>query len=173
MSNFQIRPATIDDAETLSYIGAATFIESFTDEIDGGAMIAHCRLQHAATTYANYLGAKLTSSWIAEHSETTAPVGYALNCAPDLPIDLMAGDVELKRIYILSKCHGNGLADQLMTAAISHARSQNAPRLLLGTYEGNVRAIAFYRKHGFETVGTRKFTVGHKVFDDIIMAKPL
>jgi len=148
MSNFQIRPATIDDAETLSYIGAATFIESFTDEIDGRAMIAHCRLQHAATTYANYLGAKLTSSWIAEHSETTAPVGYALNCAPDLPIDLMAGDVELKRIYILSKCHGNGLADQLMT-------------------------IAFYRKHGFETVGTRKFTVGHKVFDDIIMAKPL
>jgi ribosomal protein S18 acetylase RimI-like enzyme len=85
----------------------------------------------------------------------------------------MRGDLELKRIYVLSKLHGRGLAADLLDAAIKHARTQNAPRLLLGTYEENHRAMAFYTKHGFETIGTRQFNVGGKIYDDIVMAKPL
>jgi len=173
MSSFSIRPATPDDAETLAHIGVATFIESYTAEIDGSSMVAHCTREHSKAVYAKYLEAPTTGCWIAEYAATGAPVGYALNCTPDLPVTPQPGDVELKRIYVLSKYHGNGLAGQLLTATLAHARAQNASRLLLGTYEENYRAMAFYAKHGFETIGTRKFTVGHKIYDDIVMAKPL
>ena len=96
-----------------------------------------------------------------------------MNCAPDLPIDLQPGDLELKRIYVLTRFYGTGCGASLLDQAIAHAHANKAPRLLLGTYEGNHRAMAFYEKHGFETIGTRKFDVGGKVFDDIIMAKDL
>ncbi|MEM9054767.1 MAG: GNAT family N-acetyltransferase, partial [Pseudomonadota bacterium] len=69
--------------------------------------------------------------------------------------------------------HGTGAGKQLNDAATAHALSLKAPRFLLGTYEENQRAIAFYIREGFAQVGTRQFKVGDKLFDDIVMAKPL
>lgn len=83
------------------------------------------------------------------------------------------GDIELKRIYLLSRWHGTGAGRALMQAAIAHARACGAPNLLLGVYQGNDRAVAFYRRAGFETVGTRRFQVGEGVYDDLVMALPL
>jgi ribosomal protein S18 acetylase RimI-like enzyme len=83
------------------------------------------------------------------------------------------GDVELKRIYVFSRFHGTGLGRLLMLAALHDARVRAAPRLLLGTYSENHRAIGFYRKHGFEQIGTRKFLVGDQLFDDVVLAARL
>jgi ribosomal protein S18 acetylase RimI-like enzyme len=60
-----------------------------------------------------------------------------------------------------------------MEAAIDDARQRGAPRLLLGTYEDNHRAIAFYTKAGFALAGTRQFQVGERIYDDIVLAKRL
>lgn len=173
MSGFEIRPATLADAQMLSHIGVATFLESFLDLIEGQALMTHCSREHSTEKYATYLSKPETAAWLIVHPQTKAPAGYALNCAPDLPIDTSASDVELKRIYMLSRTHGTGAADMLMDAAIEHARNGNAERLLLGTYKDNDRATGFYIKHGFETIGTRQFNVGGKIFDDIVMARAL
>lgn len=173
MSSFKIRQASHEDAETLGHIGVATFVESYTADIEGRAMVTHCTREHNTSVYEQYLAAPQTGCWLAEHSKTSAPIGYALNCAPDLPVDIIPGDLELKRIYVLSKFHGSDCALGLLEAAEVHARTQNAPRLLLGTYEENHRAVAFYEKHGFKTIGTRQFNVGGKIYDDIVMGKTL
>ena len=171
MPTLHIRKATLQDAETLSHIGVATFVDSYSHDIPGPAMMAHCTREHSAEAYRAYLNDPATACWLAEHEGTHAPVGYVMNCAPDLPVDVQPGDVELKRIYVLSRFHGTGCARDLLEQAEAHARAQRAPRLLLGTYEGNHRAMAFYTKHDFRKIGTRKFNVGGKIFDDIIMAK--
>ena len=168
-----IRAASQGDTQTLSHIGVATFVETYSDIIDGPAMMAHCTHEHSTDTYEAYLSASDTKAWLAEAANTHAPIGYALNCKPDLPILLHSKDLELKRIYVLSKFHGSGIAARLVEAAIDHARQNDAPRLLLGTYEGNQRAMAFYKKHGFVQVGTRQFQVGSNIYDDIVMAKQL
>lgn len=173
MPEFHIRPATLTDTETLSHIGAATFIESFITDIEGPAMIAHCSREHSQAAYTAYLSKPSAGCWLAEYADTRAPIGYALNCPADLPVETAPDDIELKRIYLLSRFHGQGVADKLLNASIAHARGLNAPRLLLGTYERNYRATAFYQKYGFETVGTRQFDVGGKIYDDIVMAKTL
>ena len=173
MSGFEIRPATLADAQMLSHIGVATFLESFLDLIEGQALMTHCSKEHSAEKYTSYLTKPDTAAWLIVHPETGAPAGYALNCAPDLPIDTDASDVELKRIYMLSRTHGTGAANLLMEAAISHAQSRGAKRLLLGTYKDNDRATGFYARHGFKTIGTRQFNVGGKLFDDIVMARAL
>ena len=173
MPVFTIRSASPSDAEALGHIGVATFVESYSHQIEGQAMVRHCTVQHSSDIYAQYLRAPDTGCWLAEHAQTGAPIGYALNCTPDLPIDTGASDIELKRIYLLSNFHGQGIADALLQASIDHARTLDCKRLLLGTYEDNGRAQGFYAKHGFTTIGTRKFNVGGKIFDDTIMAKRL
>jgi ribosomal protein S18 acetylase RimI-like enzyme len=62
----------------------------------------------------------------------------------DAPVDL-----ELYAINVLARAHGTGLADTLLDAAIGDRPAY------LWVVEGNERAIAFYRRHGFADDGGR------------------
>ncbi len=61
---------------------------------------------------------------------------------------------------------------QAVTAAAKGA-AQGAGRLLLGVKYDNHRALSFYAKNGFETIGTRRFDVGGKTYDDFVLARAL
>lgn len=170
MDNFIIRQAGLEDVRALAQIGAATFLESFYYEVDGKAIINHCEQQHSIATYEKYLSAPRTRAWLAEYKETGVPIGYALNCEPELDeVEIIPGDIELKRIYVFSRHHASGAGRDLMAASFAHARELGAPRLLLGANEENHRAIAFYKKNGFDIIGERKFCVGGVYYDDVIM----
>ena len=136
-------------------------------------MVAHCTREHSTDIYAHYLSADGSACWLAEYADTCAPIGYAVTCPPDMPVEVWPGDVELKRIYAFSRFHGSGVGAALLNIAIEHARQTEASRLLLGTYEDNQRAMAFYTKHGFRTIGSRTFNVGGTLYDDIVMALEL
>jgi ribosomal protein S18 acetylase RimI-like enzyme len=168
-ADWHIRPAGPDDVEALALVGAATFLESFAGVVDGAGIVAHCARQHSADAYRAYF-AKGAQAWIAEVEPGGAPVGYALICKPELE-QAREGDIELKRIYLFSRFQGSGIARSLMDA-VKAAASGHA-RLLLGVKDDNHRALAFYRKHGFETIGTRRFDVGGKTYDDFVLACPL
>ncbi|MBB4859383.1 ribosomal protein S18 acetylase RimI-like enzyme [Novosphingobium chloroacetimidivorans] len=163
-----VRTAGPDDASALALVGAATFLDTFAGVIEGSAIVGHCAANHTAESYAD-LFAKGAQAWLGE-AEGGAPVGYALIAEPDLAAAL-PGDVELKRIYSLSRFHGSGLGGALMSAAVAGAAEHD--RLLLGVKADNHRAIAFYRKQGFDPLATRQFNVGGKLFDDLVLARPL
>ena len=162
-----IREAGAGDAARLSLVANATFLETFAGMIDGGALVAHCETRHEPDYLAGLLegGAR---GFLAELDG--APIGYALLAEPELDA-AVPGDIELKKIYVLSRFHGSGLARRLFDAAL--AASEGRERLLLGVKDDNHRAIAFYRKQGFEQVGTRRFEVGGKFYDDIVFARAL
>ncbi|MGE4429175.1 MAG: N-acetyltransferase family protein [Sphingobium sp.] len=169
--SWHLRPAGIEDAEQLSLIGAATFLESFAGIIGGQAITAHCLHAHGAQAYRDSL-ADGDKAWIAGIEPGGAPIGYALLTAPDLP-GAQAGDLELKRIYTLSRFHGGGLGAGLMQAAVDAATAEGAGRLLLGVNARNDRALAFYRKQGFARIAERQFNVGGQMCDDFVLARPL
>ena len=75
--------------------------------------------------------------------------------------------LELQRLYVDSRWHGHGVANQLMEAAIAHAAGQDW--LWLGVWEKNPRAIRFYEKWGFETFGTHEFLMGEDRQTDLVM----
>jgi ribosomal protein S18 acetylase RimI-like enzyme len=166
---WRIRPAGPEDAEALALVGGATFLETFAGVIDGAGLVAHCTRQHAPESYRAYFAGG-ANAWLAEIEPGGAPVGYALLCAPEIE-HAQPGDVELKRIYLLSRFQGSTIASALMQAVVAHA--QGARRLLLGVKDDNHRALSFYAKHGFETIGTRRFDVGGRTYDDFVLARPL
>jgi len=172
--NFKLRRAEPGDESALALVGAATFLDAFIHDIPGPDLVAHCEREHSPQTYRRFLEQTdpRWACWLAEHRETRAPIGYAVTCPPDLPGDPGPDDIELKRIYCLSRAHGCGAGQALFDAVSAHAQALGAPRIWLGTYEENRRAIAFYQRNGFETVATRQFQVGDQLFDDIVMATP-
>ena len=167
--SWTIREAGADDAAALALIGAATFLETFAGILDGDAIVAHCAAKHCDAAYRALL-ADGARAWLAEAQPGGAPIGFTLVGKPDLAA-AEDGDIELKRIYSLSRFHGSGLGAALMREAVAAARDHR--RLLLGVYARNERALAFYRKQGFADIGTRRFDVGGKLYDDLVLARPL
>ena len=185
-----LRRATADDTDALALVGAATFLEAFTWMLPGVDIIAHCAKNHTADSYRAALTNPNTRITLAETAIGQTPVGYAMLTDPDLAgFALQPGDIELKRIYLLSRFRSRRYApvldatgqpqpdlsagQALMNAAIADAESLGCKRLLLGTNENNQRACAFYRRNRFTEAGTRTFQVGSQRCCDLIFARPL
>ena len=174
MGAVTIRKADRGDAARLALVGAATFLDTFAGVIRGDDIVAHCRSAHAPALYEALLTSQGASAWLAEAVEGAAPVGYALLMQPELPVrDPQPDDMELKRIYVLSRFHGTEVGSRLMNAAAEEAIRRGAHRLLLGVYAQNQCALAFYAKHGFSKIGERQFQVGANTYGDDILARPL
>ena len=166
-SDVVVRPAGAGDIGRLILVSNATFLEAFAGKIAGDALVAHCETAHAPEKLAGLLAAG-ARAWLAELDH--APVGYALLQEPELEA-ARPGDIELKKIYLLSQFHGSGIAAQLLAAAIDAAHGHD--RLLLGVKDDNHRAIAFYTRHGFRQIATRRFDVGGTFYDDVVLARDL
>lgn len=168
-----LRPATAADAAALGVVGTATFLEAYTWALPGADIVDFCTRFHTTAEYAKYLAKPDTHITLAVTGQD-APVGYAMVCAPDMEgFELRDGDLELKRIYCLSKYRPGGVAKRMLDSAEAAARRLGAKRMLLGTNAGNERAMRFYRKNGFEEAGTRSFLVGAQCCCDLIFGKAL
>lgn len=167
------RRATPNDAAALALVGAATFLESYSCVIDGGALMRHCANKQTTPVYAAALDDHQQALWLAEAEPGAAPVGYLHLAPPDLPVATRAGDLEIKRIYVLGKLQGSGLGAQLLAACEDESRRRGASRLLLGVYKGNTKALGFYERVGFSKCGERAFDVGGTVYDDWVLEKRL
>ncbi|MES2032901.1 MAG: GNAT family N-acetyltransferase [Pseudomonadota bacterium] len=171
--SFLIRPCGRGDALALSTVASATFVETYAGIVDGRDILAHCQTQHGAGAYEAWLGNPATPLLMATIDPGACPIGYAMLSPPDLPVPGAEGDLELKRIYVLHRFHGDGVGLALLEAAVEAARAVGARRMLLGAYAENHRAIAFYKRNGFVQVGTRVFHVGDNDYDDVVLARDL
>lgn len=171
---YTVRRCDPRDAPVLALLGQATFYEAFCDVVTGPDLLDHCQRQHSEQIYADWLTAPNKTIWLGEHATSGAALGYAALVPPELPeVALHPDDLELKRIYTLWRTFGSGLAQSLLEITIDHARTADAKRLLLGVYEDNRRAIAFYERNGFRKIGARTFSVGAAAYSDWVMARQL
>jgi diamine N-acetyltransferase len=174
VSEVSVRRGTVEDAQALALVGSATFLDSFAGILEGKSIVQHCKVNHAAEVYAGYLERPDCRIWLAETAVKEGPVGYAMLTKPDLPIaDPRLDDVELKRIYVLTRFHGTGTGRRLMETAMDEARTMGRRRIFLGVYGGNLRAIAFYERAGFRVTGSRTFQMGFTIYDDLVLGRDL
>jgi ribosomal protein S18 acetylase RimI-like enzyme len=89
------------------------------------------------------------------------------------PTDQRA-EFKLHKFYLLREWHGSGLAGLLLEQCEHRLRQVGARRLVLNVNKGNARAIAFYRKHGFDIAESVVVDIGRGfVMDDYVMGKEL
>lgn len=81
--------------------------------------------------------------------------------------------IEIERLYTLQAYQGKKVGAQLMQHCIDHATKNGFTAIWLGVWEHNYKAIAFYKKWGYEPYGTHIFRLGSDDQTDILMKKML
>jgi len=155
-----IRRATVEDADTVSSLGARTFTETFAHLYppeDLETFLAHA---YGLERTRNDLAHPDKATWILEDEDGEA-IGYALAGPCDLPHDeVTAADGELKRIYVLKSHQGGGRGSALLKTALDWLEREGPRPLWIGVFSENFGAQKLYRSKGFEKVGEYFFKVG-------------
>jgi ribosomal protein S18 acetylase RimI-like enzyme len=81
--------------------------------------------------------------------------------------------LEIERIYVLNRYHGQKAGLQLMEFALQRALEQHKQTIWLGVWEHNIKAIQFYQKSGFVVFDKHSFMLGDDEQTDIMMRKEL
>lgn len=161
-----IRRATIDDAAALAEIAERTFRDTFAKDNTAEDLEAYVKSAYGETLQRRELENPDVLALLGESEDGTL-IAYAQMRRVRSP----HGEVEILRFYVDKAHHGQGLAQQLMNAAVDAARELGAKTVWLGVWERNFRAIAFYAKCGFQDVGSQPFLVGSDLQTDRVMAR--
>ncbi len=77
--------------------------------------------------------------------------------------------MELERIYVLKEYQGKKIGQALMGKAIEIALENKMDYVWLGVWTKNEKAILFYQRHHFISIGTHSFMMGKEEQEDLIM----
>ncbi|MFD2793062.1 GNAT family N-acetyltransferase [Promicromonospora vindobonensis] len=176
-----VRRATTDDAAEVAWLAALTFPLACPPEASAAEMATHIAQKLTPAHFREWAASARHALLV--YDGGTGLLGYALLAlgAPEGTAEADAVGrasgreapyVELSKIYVLPGVQGRGIAGELMRAASSTA-AQLGPDLpyWLGTNAQNLRARAFYGKHGFEVIGRRTYVVGGLEHDDVVLLR--
>jgi GNAT superfamily N-acetyltransferase len=169
---YTLLDVSVADAARLAEFGARTFRETFAAYNSDADMRAHLGASFGAEMQRREIEDPANDS-LALVDAAGRWLGFAQlrigSSAPGVP---PAGSIELWRFYVDQPWHGRGVAAALMAGTKQRAVERGATWLWLGVWERNPRAQAFYRKHGFETVGRKTFVVGtDPQTDDVLLCR--
>ena len=94
-----------------------------------------------------------------------------LQATPPPPEIQARAPIELRRFYVLERCHGTGLAQQLMQSVFERATARGDDLIFLAVWEHNPRALRFYAKCGLAEFGARTFMLGTSAQRDVMMSR--
>ena len=167
-----IRRATPGDAASLAVLAARTFRDAFERQNTPEDMALYLATNYGPARQAAELRDENIVTLVADAGDALA--GYAQlreGTAPECV--LAASPIELWRFYVERAWHGQGLAQELMASSLEAAAERGAATIWLAVWERNERALAFYRKCGFEIVGEKEFLLGTDRQTDRVMARAL
>lgn len=167
-----VRLAGPADAAWLAALAERTFRETYTEFNTPENMEAYVAEHFGLDRQAAELRDPAMVTLVVEADSQAA--GYAQLARGPAPSSVAGpAPIELVRFYVDRPWHGRGLAQTLMAATVDTARLAGARTLWLGVWERNGRAIAFYRKCGFEDVGTHTFVLGTDHQRDRVLVRQL
>ncbi|UCI06355.1 GNAT family N-acetyltransferase [Mesorhizobium sp. B1-1-8] len=159
-----IRAMTKTDASTVSRLLGQSWRRTYSPILGDETAAQLSDDRHAPQKLAAELEDDNKMSFVAERPDGSI-AGYAMAEMDD------RGDVTLNRLHVEPQEFGSGLAVDLLHAVL--AAHAGIPSIALEVIEGNDRAIAFYRKHGFEVVEHRPAAHGVAGHASLIMRRLL
>lgn len=160
----RIRAMTEADVPAVSRLLCASWQRTYGPIVGEEATAQATAKYHAPDRIRAELVDDNKMSFVAERDDRSI-AGYAM-----AEMDA-SGDVMLDRLHVDAGEFGTGLAADLLNAVLTaHA---GIPSIKLEVLEGNDRALAFYRKHGFEVVAKQPASHGAAGHSSFIMRRLL
>lgn len=170
-ANFIIRRCHIGDEASLSLVGKATFLETYAESTEATDLLDFVEAQHSVERYRSWLKSDSVRIWVAQTTTGGSVIGYAVALsASKVGLDQQ---MEIKRLYLLHRCHQRGLGHLLLNEILTTARKVGIANLFLRVQEANQSAVNFYRTHGFSVLGREAFRVGATDYAALVMGLTL
>jgi ribosomal protein S18 acetylase RimI-like enzyme len=164
-----LRLALPGDAPALATLAERTFRDTFGARNSPDNMDLHCSRAFGKDIQLREIGEPGLVTTLADEGGRLA--GYSqLRIGKASPAVKAERPAELHRIYVAAEWHGRGIGRAFIERALADAARADCDRLWLGVWEHNPKAIAFYRKLGFEPAGTHAFMLGEERQRDLIMS---
>ena len=80
---------------------------------------------------------------------------------------------ELSKLYVLERFYGKGVGFGLMNVAEEEVRKNGFKEFNLEVYINNARAIAFYKRQGYTSIGNVDFPMESNTYENLVMNKIL
>jgi ribosomal protein S18 acetylase RimI-like enzyme len=167
-----IRSACDTDLELLSCLAIHTYVSAFGHTFSEADLAHHLQTHLSPDCFACILDQDVVL--IAEvEGRLVGYVQFGAADATSRPLSLHDEDQELRRLYVHPEFQNRRIGTALMDSALRHPRLKNAANIFLEVWEYNQRAQRFYKRHGFEVIGTRIFEVasGSPTDLDLVMVR--
>lgn len=172
-----IRKATTDDAGPLAALAAVTFPLACPPSSSPADIAAHLAGTLSDEHFRGYLADQDTTILVIDADGQLCDYSLLVDrpaADPDVASVLtLLPSVEISKCYVHPDYHGLGAAAELMHASLQAAAAAGGAGAWLGVNSQNARAIRFYEKSGFRTVGTKSFQLGSTVEHDFVLERPL
>ena len=164
------RAARPDDALCLGVLSTQVFLDTYATQGIRPALAREVLAQHSVAVYEALLAEAGVTILVAEcagHLVGFSQVGNGVG-NKQLP---SAAASELKRLYVQERFAGRGVGRDLLRLAEKAAAARGAEMLWLTAWEGNVRALQFYPRCGYEDLGGTVYTIEGEDFPNRVFGK--
>lgn len=168
-----IRRATVEDVAVLTNLAATTLRQTFGPPHNPAALVEEYIADTITEPQLTHELADPRATFFLAEADGV-PIGFAKlrrHAPPRRMTERNA--IEIQRIYLLQTHTGRGQGRQLMDHCLQWAHSAGYRAVWLGVWERNERALAFYRKMGFERFGFHYFQFGSERQRDFWLQKAL
>ncbi|KAI9301845.1 acyl-CoA N-acyltransferase [Cunninghamella echinulata] len=173
---YKVIQAEVQHAKLLTELGRKLFLQTFGDDNPEEDMNDYLESSFQKSIQEEELSNPLFKTLLLYDQEEKA-IGYLQlkNETPTTGYEFIGDQqaIELKRIYIDQQSMGKGLGRLLMERAFEEIKKMGKKTVWLGVWEHNMIAQKFYKRYGFEVVGSHIFKVGEKEDCDLIMIKKM
>ena len=170
-----VAKANLVTATRLAALGRQTFTETFAATNTPEDLAAYLAEAYGPALQLAQLQDPRTTGLLAEMQGQL--VGYALLATDSAlglpPNNTTTRQLEIKQLYVAEDWIGTGLGKALMRRCLEIAQAAGVSAVVLGVWEHNERAKAFYQRFGFREVGEVPFQLGQDVQRDLIYRKGL
>ena len=170
--NVIIRKAGLDDATLIQKFGIKTFRDSFKALNTPENMKLYLEKSFSLEKIHEELSDPDTEFLLAFTDQHIAGYAKVISNKNNNSLKEKPG-LELERIYVAQQYIGHQVGKVLLEKCFQVAKEKKTKVVWLGVWEHNPRAIAFYRKWGFEKFGEHVFMLGNDEQKDWLMKKTL
>lgn len=172
MTPTSIRTANPSDAHALSLFAASVFPLG-CPETAPGDLTAYISAELSPQRFRALLEDRNITVLVAESSQCIVAYMVVAKLSPHASLPPTPTPAEFRKLYVDPAFHGTGLSDALIQLALSVVGAEGLRPVWLSVFSENPRAISFYKKWGFQIVGSQEFLVGTDRQKDFLMQRAI
>ncbi len=168
----ELIPISHTDIDTLQDLAIRTYTAAFGHKNKPGVLEVYCDSAFAKAVILKQLSHPESYWYFVKDKEHI--LGYLKLNIGNAQTEFKEPDgLEIERIYVDLPYMGKGIGKELIDFSISKACKLEKSYIWLGVWEENPDAIRFYKKHGFEIIGTHQYDMIAEIQTDYIMRRKL